>query len=107
MDKRMDEWVPVENCHLIANEEPPPRNLKRKGRKTKRAATEAPATTQVVSPAFTTRGASVAMSGMNGSAASQEIVMTEEDFDIQHHKQITAHRNFDRVYFGDWQIKTW
>lgn len=36
-----------------------------------------------------------------------EVVMTEEDFDIQHHKQITAHRNFDKVHFGDWQIKTW
>lgn len=35
------------------------------------------------------------------------VVMTEEDYDIQHHKQITAQRNFDMVNFGDWQIKTW
>ena len=33
--------------------------------------------------------------------------MTEEEFDIQHHKQITARRNFDKVNFGHWQIKTW
>ncbi|KAL4069067.1 acyl-CoA N-acyltransferase [Scleroderma yunnanense] len=33
--------------------------------------------------------------------------MTEEDLDIQHHKQITAQRNFDKVNFGKWQIKTW
>lgn len=33
--------------------------------------------------------------------------MTEEDFDIEHHKKITAQRNFDKVYFGDWEIKTW
>lgn len=33
--------------------------------------------------------------------------MTEEELDIQQHKQITAQRNFDRVNFGKWQIKTW
>ncbi|KIK04139.1 hypothetical protein K443DRAFT_93701 [Laccaria amethystina LaAM-08-1] len=33
--------------------------------------------------------------------------MTEEDYDIQHHKQITAQRNFDFVNFGEYQIKTW
>jgi hypothetical protein len=33
--------------------------------------------------------------------------MTEEEFDIEHHKQITARRNFDKVNFGQWQIKTW
>ncbi|KZV77544.1 acyl-CoA N-acyltransferase [Peniophora sp. CONT] len=33
--------------------------------------------------------------------------MTEEEYDIQHHKQITAKRNFDKVNFGQWQIKTW
>ncbi|KAI0321443.1 acyl-CoA N-acyltransferase [Amylostereum chailletii] len=33
--------------------------------------------------------------------------MTEEEYDIQHHKQITAKRNFDTVVFGEWQIKTW
>ncbi|KAF5376893.1 hypothetical protein D9615_007224 [Tricholomella constricta] len=37
----------------------------------------------------------------------QEVVMTEEDYDIQHHKQITAQRNFDKVHFGEWQVKTW
>ena len=33
--------------------------------------------------------------------------MTEEEYDIQQHKQITAKRNFDKVNFGQWQIKTW
>lgn len=33
--------------------------------------------------------------------------MTEEEFDIKHHKQITAKRNFDKVNFGQWRIKTW
>lgn len=43
----------------------------------------------------------------NGSTVPEEVVMTEEDYDIQHHKQITAQRNFDKVNFGEWQIKTW
>jgi len=34
-------------------------------------------------------------------------LMTEEELDIQQHKQITAQRNFDKVNFGKWQIKTW
>ncbi|OAX40490.1 acyl-CoA N-acyltransferase [Rhizopogon vinicolor AM-OR11-026] len=34
-------------------------------------------------------------------------LMTEEEFDIKHHKQITAKRNFDKVNFGQWRIKTW
>ena len=34
-------------------------------------------------------------------------VITEEEYDIEHHKQITAKRNFDKVVFGRWQIKTW
>jgi hypothetical protein len=36
-----------------------------------------------------------------------DVKFPEEEFDIQHHKQITAHRNFDKVNFGQWQIKTW
>lgn len=36
-----------------------------------------------------------------------DVPMTEEEYDIEHHKQITSQRNFDHVYFGDWQIKIW
>lgn len=38
---------------------------------------------------------------------SPAIMVTEEEYDIEHHKQITAKRNFDKVNFGKWQIKTW
>ena len=41
---------------------------------------------------------------MQNASAS---VITEEEYDIEHHKQITAKRNFDKVTFGRWQIKTW
>lgn len=37
----------------------------------------------------------------------KDMVMTEEEYDVHHHKQITANRNFDYVYFGEWQVKTW
>ena len=33
--------------------------------------------------------------------------ITEEEFDIAHQKQITAKRNFEKVIFGRWQIRTW
>lgn len=78
-------------------------------RKRKRGtrASETPGTSRPASPSFTPRGQSAGLSETNASAAPDEIVMTEEDFDIQHHKQITAKRNFDKVVFGDWLVKTW
>lgn len=41
------------------------------------------------------------------SETQPDPLMTEEEFDIKHHKQITAQRNFDKVNFGQWRIKTW
>ena len=35
------------------------------------------------------------------------VELTEEDIDIREHRKITAKRNFDKVNFGRWQIKTW
>jgi hypothetical protein len=34
-------------------------------------------------------------------------MMTEEEFDLQHHRQMFAQRNFENVTFAQWQIKTW
>lgn len=33
--------------------------------------------------------------------------MTEEEYDLEHHKRITARRNFEKVIFGRWCIRTW
>jgi histone acetyltransferase HTATIP/histone acetyltransferase MYST1 len=41
----------------------------------------------------------------NGVERTMEV--TEEDFDFEHHKKITAQRNFDKVHFGNWLIRTW
>ncbi|GLB36731.1 putative MOZ/SAS family protein [Lyophyllum shimeji] len=51
--------------------------------------------------------ASVSLQSEQPTPQPREVVMTEEDYDIQHHKQITAQRNFDKVHFGEWQVKTW
>ena len=42
-----------------------------------------------------------------GEGGATSVAITEEEYDIEHHKQITAKRNFDKVIFGRWQIKTW
>ena len=42
-----------------------------------------------------------------GPANGGDVPMTEEELDIEQHKQITSQRNFDKVNFGKWQIKTW
>ncbi|KAI0089918.1 acyl-CoA N-acyltransferase [Irpex rosettiformis] len=45
--------------------------------------------------------------GTDDEETAREVKMSEEEYDIEHHKQITAKRNFDKVNFGKWQIKTW
>ncbi|KIL62189.1 hypothetical protein M378DRAFT_187391 [Amanita muscaria Koide BX008] len=35
------------------------------------------------------------------------ITISEEDYDLEQHKRLFAQRNFDKVHFGEWQIKTW
>ncbi|KAF5385612.1 hypothetical protein D9757_006804 [Collybiopsis confluens] len=37
----------------------------------------------------------------------EQVTMTEEEYDLQRHKQLNTRRNFDLVYIGDWLIKTW
>ncbi|KAF5338257.1 hypothetical protein D9758_012858 [Tetrapyrgos nigripes] len=45
----------------------------------------------------------VAQNGVNQTT----VIMTEDEFDFQHHRKIYAQRNFDKVIFGQWLIKTW
>lgn len=105
-DKRLDEWIPEDDCIpvIIAQEfgELETRRKRKRGR---------PKQVQPTSPG---RSSSLRVSediveafAGNDGITQGEVIMTEEDFDIQHHKQITAQRNFDMVHFGDWQIKTW
>lgn len=41
------------------------------------------------------------------SSSWKESGLTEEEFDIQQHKGIMQTRNFDKVLFGDFSVKTW
>jgi histone acetyltransferase MYST1 len=119
-DKRLDEWVSETNVREI--EECPPSPSAKSTRKRKRGRPRSKSSPLLQQP----------LAGPSGSSSEVEenglerILMTEEDYDIEHHKRIvsprhvsltyvhqqddihqTAHRNFDKVNFGAWQIKTW
>jgi histone acetyltransferase HTATIP/histone acetyltransferase MYST1 len=79
---------------------------KRQGRPSlKRAATEALADNRTPSAAHSSRGRSVAQPVANGKAPVKEIELTEEEYDILQHK--LPDKNFEKVYFGVWEVKTW
>ena len=42
-----------------------------------------------------------------GIQPTQPRELTEEEYDIQQHRKLFSKRNFDKVVFGQWQIKTW
>lgn len=98
-DKRLDEWLPQSALRPSGSHEAA---MESNGiaRKRKRGSTgEENSTSRAASP-----GHSDALAGSVGPEAQ---AITEEEYDIQHHKQITAKRNFDKVIFGRWEIKTW
>lgn len=91
-DKRLDEWVAERTVRLTetkvtakASHAPTNGNVKKRKRSASAAEREEE----------------------EEDAAAKELKMSEEEYDIEHHKQITAKRNFDKVNFGKWQIKTW
>lgn len=103
-DKRLDEWVSEGAVKPVQeNAERSSTSRAVNGRKRKRNNTSNPGTS---SPARY-RSVDFVMDGNDLAEIRGEVSMTEEDYDIQHHKQITAQRNFDKVNFGHWQIKTW
>ncbi|KAG6373170.1 acyl-CoA N-acyltransferase [Boletus reticuloceps] len=64
------------------------------------------------SPTNSTRASSLEamplLPDVKTTTASPKDTLTEEDFDaVQRYKQTAAQRNFDKVIFGQWQIKTW
>lgn len=104
-DKRLDEWVPEDTAQLL-EQQPEASSSSRAptGRKRKRKQQQEPSRIGSSSPA---RQPSVDTAVEDAEPLVEEVAMTEEEYDIQHHKQITAQRNFDKVNFGAWQIKTW
>lgn len=92
-DKRLDEWVLESKTRLMDNSNGSDA-VHTNGHVKKRKRSVSP---ELGEP-----------TGVAGEGATpKEVKMSEEEYDIEHHKQITARRNFDRVNFGRWQIKTW
>ena len=113
-DKRLDEWVSESAVRPAGgHEEDTTHNGMISGagnRKRKRGSMERELLGSRAGSEMS--GARGEMEGpASGEAAegggSSTVAITEEEYDIEHHKQITARRNFDKVNFGHWQIKTW
>ncbi|CAL1696908.1 unnamed protein product [Somion occarium] len=102
-DKRLDEWIletslkPSGDSDIdMSNSSAGPSSRKRKrGSVDRDVLVESRASSEV------------RQDGEGVAVDAAGITITEEEYDIEHHKQITARRNFDKVNFGRWQIKTW
>lgn len=104
-DKRLDEWIP-ETAVKSAEEDvgaPGPSSHTANGRKRKRGE----ATKSRTSSPSQNQSIEYTMDDVEIAGNQGDVPMTEEEYDIQHHKQITAKRNFDKVNFAQYQIKTW
>lgn len=104
-DNRLDEWIPRSELRRVEpDSDALPSGTNNGKRKREESTTLLPA-----SPTNSTRASSFEATPLPDTktvTASQD-TMTEEEFDVQHYKQITAQRNVDKVNFGQWQIKTW
>jgi hypothetical protein len=101
MDKRMDEWISESFVRDMADSQAD--NRSGTARKRKRRGSR-PGTLSPAMQSSTSTFSTVPDPSTNGV---EEVTMTEEDYDIEHHKKISRMRNFDKVNFGEWQIKTW
>ncbi|TFK86527.1 acyl-CoA N-acyltransferase [Polyporus arcularius HHB13444] len=112
-DKRLDEWVAERDVRPVGGHEAEvAANGQSNGattRKRKRGSTADVQSPRRGSPNRTNGDAASGSAQPEDPDATQAnaSVVTEEEYDIEHHKQITAKRNFDKVIFGKWQIRTW
>jgi histone acetyltransferase HTATIP/histone acetyltransferase MYST1 len=119
-DKRLDEWVSEELIrrtteHEVKTATTGPSSSTTNGiqtRKRKRGSDVAqPApTTRRVADAANAQPDTAREEGSSNGAEIQPIQpreLTEEEYDIQQHRKLFSKRNFDKVVFGQWQIKTW
>lgn len=119
-DKRLDEWITDELIRPATEHEariaimgPSPsttNGIQTRKRKRDSDAAQLSPTTRRVSNAATTQPDTIKEEGTSNGAKAQPIQpreLTEEEYDIQQHRKLFSKRNFDRVVFGQWQIKTW
>ncbi|KAJ7182563.1 acyl-CoA N-acyltransferase [Mycena crocata] len=91
-DKRMDEWIPEADWMPSATDSHHSRKRKRTSQQDSDDGSPTP---------------DGELSAEENGVERGTMVVSEEDFDFEHHKKITAQRNFDKVHFGDWLIRTW
>lgn len=92
----MDEWVPEAAVQLSQEQAPElPRGKKRKRGEQNGDATHSGHESSPSSPAEERFG---------GGAGRHD---DDSDSDLSEQRLLTAKRNFDKVQFGNWQLKTW
>ena len=118
-DKRLDEWVSEQLIRPATEHEARttamgPSSSTTNGiqtRKRKRGPDTAQPSSSArrVSNAANTQPDTPAEGTSNGAGVqpTQPRELTEEEYDIQQHRKLFSKRNFDKVVFGQWQIKTW
>ncbi|KZP26050.1 hypothetical protein FIBSPDRAFT_820112 [Athelia psychrophila] len=107
-DKRLDDWVPEDTVHLLEEQPqassssnvPNGRKRKRKQQPGRVGSSTSPVRQDSVETA-------VEEPEPEPPLLQEDVQLTEEEFDYQKHKQMTGQRNYDKVNFGTWQIKTW
>ncbi|KAK2459774.1 hypothetical protein APHAL10511_008206 [Amanita phalloides] len=103
-DKRMDEWIPETSLRPVPAESnvsngTPTETVRRTtGTKRKRGHSSMSPSPDV------NKDEAVSAEPIQEEST---VIISEEDYDLEHHKRITAQRNFEKVHFGEWQIKTW
>lgn len=106
-DKRLDEWVP-ETMVLVSPNEPssvaPETSIVVRETRKRKADRELNPPTL---PEPSSEDPSIPAPSLYASTSWRESGLTEEEFDMQQHKGIMQTRNFDKVVFGDFSIKTW
>jgi len=119
IDKRLDEWVSEQLIRPATEHEARttvmgPSSSTTNGiqtRKRKRGPDTAQpsSTSRRVSNAANIQPENSTEGTSNGAGAqpTQPRELTEEEYDIQQHRKLFSKRNFDKVVFGQWQIKTW
>lgn len=119
-DKRLDEWVSDELIRPATNHEArisimgpsssTANGIQTRKRKRESDAAQPSPTTRRVSNAAAAQPETAREEDASNGTKTQPIQpreLTEEEYDIQQHRKLFSKRNFDKVVFGQWQIKTW
>ena len=98
LDKRMDEWVPEESLRPMTDGQTNGDHHEHDSHRRKR---------RRVSQDGDAIMSEASVYGEDGATPGPEIIMSEEEYDLQHHKRITQQKNFEFVCFRHWRIRTW